>query len=172
MAVAVRRVQFTIRSLMIAVLVIACALALLKKWPEVLAVVVLLGLPLYALSVLFGKVPRGRSAWRFALSVAMLSLIVLGTGWFTARSMIWWSHWNYGSNAHYGSWGWVNYPFACLAIPAGVTALGLFLNIVVLADLCVSRRRFGLLLLLALFALALTAGWFGLFGWLESERLG
>ena len=61
-----------------------------------LAVVVLLGLPLYALSVLFGKVPRGRSAWRFALSVAMLSLIVLGTGWFTARSLTWWFYWKYG----------------------------------------------------------------------------
>jgi hypothetical protein len=168
--VAVRRVQFTIRSLMIAVLVVACALALLKQWPEVLVVLVLLGLPLYGLSVLFGKTPRQRSARRFGMAVVMLSLIVLGTGWFSARSLIWFYRWKYGTIAHYSQWGWVTYPYVLLAIPAGLAAFGLLLNIIVLADVCVSRRRFGLLLLVAAFAVVLAVGWTILFGLLASKQ--
>jgi hypothetical protein len=164
-----RRAQFTIRSLMIAVMIVAFALGLLKRWPEGLLVTVLLGGPLFVLSVLFGKVPRRRSARRFGMSVAMLSLILLGTGWLTARLLIWFFQWKYGSVAHYGTWGWVNFPALCLAVPAVMTAVGLFLNMVVLADMCVSRRRFGLLLVVAAFALALAAGWIGLFGLLASE---
>jgi hypothetical protein len=52
---------------MIAVLIVACALGLLKKWPEGLAVLVFLGLPLYGLSILFSKIPKRRSAWRFGM---------------------------------------------------------------------------------------------------------
>jgi hypothetical protein len=166
-----RRAQFTIRSLMIAVLIVACALGLLRRWPEGLLVIVLLGVPLFALSILFGKVPRRRSARRFGMSVAMLSLIVLGTGWFSARSLIWFFQWRYGSVAHYGMLGWLNYPALFVVIPAGVSAIGLILNIVVLADICASRRRFGLLLLVAAFALALAFGWLGLFGLLTSATL-
>jgi hypothetical protein len=169
--VPVRRVQFTIRSLMIAVLVVACALALLKKWPEVLAVLVLLGLPLYGLSVLFRKIPRQRSARRFGMSVVMLSLIMLGTGWLSARSLIWFVQWQYGSSTRYGMFGGAgNYAPLCLAIPAGLTAFGLFLNIVVLADICVSLRKFGLLPLVAAFAFVLAVSWIALFGWLNLER--
>jgi hypothetical protein len=167
--VAVRRVQFTIRSLMIAVLVVACALALLKQWPEVLVVLVLLGLPLYGLSVLFGKTSRQRSARRFGMAVVMLSLIMLGAGWFSARMLIWLYRWQSGSTGHYGMWGY-DYPPLCLAVPAVLTACGLFLNIVVLADICVSRRKFGLILLVAAFAFALAVGWMVLFGSLNSER--
>jgi hypothetical protein len=168
--VSVRRLQFTIRSLMIAVLAVACGLALLKQWPEVLAVLVLLGLPLFGLSVLFGKTPRRRSARRFGLSVVMLCLITLGSGWFLARSSIWLYHWKFGSSSHYSRWGWVNYPYSLLAIPAGLTAFVLFLNMIVLADICLSRRRFGLLLLVAAFALALSCSWLVMFGLLASER--
>jgi hypothetical protein len=147
---------------MIAVMIVACALGLLKRWPEGLLVTVLIGGPLYVLSVLFGKVPRRRSARRFGMSVAMLSLIVLGTGWLSARLLIW-------TVAHYGIWGSVNYPSYCLAIPALMTAVGLFLNMVVLAEMCISRRRFGLLVVVTAFGLALAAGWIGLFGLLASE---
>ena len=53
-----RRAQFTIRSLMIAVMIVAFALGLLKRWPEGLLVTILLGVPLFVLSALFGKVPE------------------------------------------------------------------------------------------------------------------
>ncbi len=160
-----RRVQFTIQSLMIAVLIVACALGLLKKWPEGLAVLVFLGLPLYGLSILFGKIPKRRSAWRFGMSVVMLSLIMLGTGWLSARSAIWLFQWQHGSGPAARG-----YPEVCLVIPAILSAFGLFLNVVVLADLCVSRRRFGLLLLVAVFALMVAFAWTVLFGWLASEN--
>jgi len=45
-----RRVQFSIRSLMIAVVIVACVLALLKKGPESLLLVLLLGIPMAVLS--------------------------------------------------------------------------------------------------------------------------
>ena len=165
-----RRVRFTIRSMMIVVLIVACALGLLRRWPEGLLVLVLLGVPLFVLSILFRKVPRRRSAWRFGMSLAMLSVIVLGTGWFSARFLIWFFRWQHGSTAHHGMLGWVNYPALFVVIPAGASALGLILNMIVLADLCASRRRFGLLLLVAAFAVALAVGWIGLFGLLASER--
>jgi hypothetical protein len=168
--VRLHRIQFTIRTLMIVVLFVACALALLQKWPEGLLVFVLLALPLAGLSLLFGKIPRRRSAWRFGLSVAMLSLIMLGTGWFSARSAIWFFQWQHGSLARGGVWSGGGYPEFCLTIAAIVTAFGLFLNTVVLADICVSHRRFGLLLLVAGFALALAIAWFTLFAILNSER--
>ena len=155
---------------MIAVVVVACGLALLKRWPEGLAVLVLLGLPLYGLSKLFGKIPRERSAWRFGMSVVMLSVIMLGTGWFSARVMIWIFQWQRGLSAHYPMWVEGGYPPLCLAIPAGLTALGLFLNIVVLTDLCISRRRFDVLAGVPVLAMALALGWIGLFGWLSVGR--
>jgi hypothetical protein len=162
-----RRIQFTIRSLMIAVLVVACVLAFLKRWPEGLAVLVLLGLPLYGLSVIFGKIPRRRSAWRFGMSVVMLSVIILGTGWFSARVLIWIFEWQHGPSAHYRMWVEGGYRPWCLAIPAGLTACSLFLNIVVLTDLCISRRRFDVLAGVPVLAMALALGWIGLFGWLS-----
>jgi hypothetical protein len=168
-AVRARRVQFTIRTLMIAVCVVGCALGLVKRWPEGLAVLVLLGLPLYGLSVLFGKIPRGRSAWRFGMSVVMLSVIMLGVGWFSARVLISAYRMHYVPNMNQGMWGESSYSL-CLAIPAAVTAFGLLLNIVVLTELCVSRRRFGILLLVPALAVALALGWIGLFGWLAAER--
>ncbi len=152
---------------MIAVLVVACVLAFLKRWPEGLAVLVLLGLPLYGLSVLFGKIPRRRSAWRFGMSVVMLSVIILGTGWFTARVLIWIFEWQHGRSAHYRMWVEGGYRAWCLAIPAGLSACGLLLNIVVLTDLCISRRRFDVLAGVPLLAVALALGWMGLFGWLS-----
>jgi hypothetical protein len=151
------------------VVVVACALALLKRWPEGLAVLVLLGLPLYGLSVLFGKIPRGHSAWRFSMCVVMLSLIMLGTGWLCARTFIWMMQWQGTYFASYRPWAYLGPPPLYLAIPAGLTAIGLFLNVAVLADLCFSRRRLSLLPLVAAFALALAFTWTGLFGWLASE---
>ena len=166
-----RRAQFTIRSLMIAVLIVACALGLLRGSPEGLAVLVLLGLPLLGLSILFGKTPRRRSARRFGMAVVMLSLIMLGTGWLAARSLIAFFRWQEGSVAREGMWGRGESAPLCVAIPAGVTALGLFLNIIVLAEVCVSRRRIGFLPLVAVLAMALAVGWIGLFGWLAAEAL-
>jgi hypothetical protein len=163
-----RRIQFTIRTLMIAVLVVACGLAFLKRWPEGLVVLVLLGLPLYGLSVIFGKIPRGRSAWRFGMSVVMLSVIILGTGWFSARVLIWIFQWQHGASAVYRVWVAGGYPPWCLAIPAGLTACGLLLNIVVLTDLCIARRRFDVLAGVPVLAMALAVGWIGLFGWLST----
>ncbi len=133
-------------------------------------VLLLLGLPLYGLSVLFGKIPRGRSAWRFGMSVVMLSVIMLGLGWFSARVLISAGRIQHAPNTGHGTWAEGPYPLLCLAIPAAVTAFGLFLNIVVLAELCVSRRRFGILLLVPAFAAVLALGWIGLFGWLAAER--
>ena len=165
-AVRARRVQFTIRTLMIAVVVVACALALLKRWPEGLVVLVLLGVPLYGLSVQFGKIPRERSAWRFGTCVMMLSVIMLGAGWFTARLLIWVIRWHGDIVTLYRTWPYGEGPL--FWIPAGLTAIGLFLNIIVLVDLCCSRRQFVLLPLVAMFAIALACGWVGLFGWLAS----
>ena len=154
---------------MIAVGVVACALALFKGWPLGLAVLGLLGAPLYGLSVLFGKIPRERSAWRFGMSVVMLSVIMLGIGWFSARVLISIFMWRHEPGTHQRLWDESGYPLLCLAIPAGLTAIGLFLNVAVLADLCFSRRRLSLLPLVVAFALALAFTWTGLFGWLASE---
>jgi hypothetical protein len=168
-AVRARRVQFTIRTLMIAVCVMACALAFLKRWPEGLAVLLLLGLPLYGLSVLFGKIPQRRSAWRFSMCVAMLSVIMLGMGWFSARVLIWMIQWQGVPVFPYRPWTYHAAPPLYLAIPAGLTAIGLFINLAVLTDLCCSRRQFALLPLVVTFAITLACGWAGLFGWLASE---
>jgi hypothetical protein len=154
---------------MIAVLVVACGLALLKRWPEGLAVLVLLGLPLYGLSVLFGRIPRGHSTWRFGMSVVMLSVIMLGTGWFCGRVLIWMIEWHGGTVVPHRAWGYHATPPLYLAIPGGLTAVGLLVNVVVLGDLCCSRRQFALLPLVATFALVLACAWTGMFGWLAAE---
>src|SRR5262249_20411766 len=127
-AVRARRVQFTIRTLMIAVVVVACGLAFLKQWPEGLAVLVLLALPLYGLSRLLGKIPERFSAWRLGMCVAMLSVIMLGVGWSSARGLMSMAEWQGGHTAIYRAWvsggAWPLH----VAIPAGLTAIGLLLN--------------------------------------------
>ena len=75
-----QRIQFTIKSLMIAVLIVACSLALFQKGPECVLVIVLLGIPLAGSSKLMGKVPPRRTSWRFGISAVMLGLIILGGG--------------------------------------------------------------------------------------------
>ena len=167
-----RRIQFTIRSLMIAVLIVACSLALLKKWPECLLVVVLLGIPLAGLSKLLGKVPPRRTSWRFGISAVMLGLIILGAGWFCGRLVLWFFQRQEGSRVLQGLSRTPDYRFLGVALPAVVTAFGLILNLVVLADTCITRRRFDLLLLVGVYALMLTIAWCILFGWLAHETVG
>ncbi len=167
-----RRIQFTIRSLMIAVLIVACTLAMLKKWPESLLVVVLLGIPLGGLSKLLGKIPPRRTSWRFGISAVMLGLIILGAGWFAGRSALWFFQRNEGSTVLEEISRRPDYRFLGVALPAMVTAFGLILNFLALAEICVTRRRFGLLLLVVIYALLLTIAWCILFGVLGAEAHG
>jgi hypothetical protein len=154
---------------MIAVLIVACSLALLKKWPECLLVVVLLGIPLAGLSGLLGKVPPRRTSWRFGISAVMLGLIILGAGWFWGRSVLWFFERQEGLTAVPGTSRSRHAELLGVTIPAIVTAFGLILNLLALADTCVTRRRFGLLLLVAIYALMLTIAWCILFGVLNAE---
>ena len=134
-AVHLRRLQFSIRSLMIAVVVVACTLALLKKGPESLLVVLLLGTPLAVLSVVLARVPKRCSGQRFGISALMLGLIFLGAGWFSARSAIWVFQREAGTVALNSTIHASSYRFFGVAMPAGATAFGLILNLIALADI-------------------------------------
>jgi hypothetical protein len=170
-AVAVNRIQFSIRSLMIAVLVVACALALLKQGLECLVALILLGIPLSVLNILLGKVPRRNSAGRFGISAGMLGLIILGLGWFWARVAISYFQRQAGTVALEGTSLARTYNLLGLKLPAGVTAFGLFLNFLVLVDFCTTRRRFKMLLLVMGYGFVLAIAWTALFGWLAVALL-
>jgi len=167
-----RRVQFTIRSLMIVVLIVACSLALLKKWPECVLVIVLLGIPLAGLSKLLGKVPPRRTSWRIGISAVMLGLIILGVGWFSARVATSILQRQEYSAVLVGARRARGYRVLSVGLPAVVTALGLILNLLALTETCITRRRFGLLILVALYAFMLTIAWCILFGFLAYEDVG
>jgi hypothetical protein len=153
------------------VLIVACSLALLKKWPECLLAVVLLGIPLAGLSKLLGNVPPRRTSWRIGISAVMLGLIILGVGWFSARVATWILQQQEGFIAivklNRGRGDRVRMAF--VAIPAVVTAFGLFLNVLALAETCIGRRRFGLLILVAIYAFMIAGAWCALFGLLAYE---
>ena len=83
------RLRFTIRSLMIAVAVIAGLLALLTAWTEFLPVLIVVGIPMASSAGLLARVPPHRPRWRFLILTLMLGWIILGCGWLWARSAIW-----------------------------------------------------------------------------------
>ncbi len=75
------RLRFSIRSLMIAVAVIAGLLALLTAWTEFLPVLIVVGIPMVGSAGLLACVPPHRPRWRFLILTQMLGWIILGCGW-------------------------------------------------------------------------------------------
>jgi hypothetical protein len=154
------RPRFTIRSLMIAVAVIAGLLSVLTTWTEFLPVLILVGIPLVGLTGLLVRVPPQRPVWRLWIFTVMLGFVILGGGWLWARLAIGIFRWKTGSprlegSGYYAKWGW--------GIPCMVTGICLIVHILVLAIACVDRRRFGLFLLVVGYALAMALSWFLLF---------
>jgi hypothetical protein len=180
------RLRFTIRSLMIAVAVIAGLLALLTAWSEFLPVLIVVGIPMASSAGLLARVPPHRPRWRFLILTMMLGWIILGCGWLWARSAIWVFQQQEGTvnlqraarAAEYAFWG--------LGFPRMTTGLGLVVIVLVLAIDCARqglfspavrgrsmadyKRRiraffgsFGVMLLVMGYAFALAFGWFLLF---------
>ena len=156
---------------MIVVLIVAFSLALLTKWPECLLVVVLLGIPLAGLSRLLGKVPPRRTSWRIGISAVMLGLIILGAGWLWGRLVLWYFQRPERSGVLAGPSRLPEFRALGVALPAVVSAFCLLLNVLALAETCVTRRRFGLLMLVVIYAFMLAITWCILFGWLAHETV-
>ena len=163
------RVRFTIRSLMIAVAAVAGLLAVFTTWSEFLPVLILVGIPLAGLSGLLAQVPPRRSSWRFGILAVMLGLVILGGGWLWARSAIWFFQWQAGSVALDGASRGAHYRFWGLTIPMKMTAICLVWDVFGLSVVCAHRRRFGILVLVVGYALALVFAYVILFAWLDFE---
>ena len=74
---------------MITVMALGVVFALVRDWFDLWLVFVLVVIPLAGLTGLRAQVPPNRPSWRFGVSAVMLGLIILGVGWFWARSVTW-----------------------------------------------------------------------------------
>jgi hypothetical protein len=163
-----RRSQLTIRTLMITVMALGVVFALLRDWSDLWPVSVLVVIPLAGLTGLRAQVPPERTSWRFGVSAVMLGLIILGVGWFWARSVIWYIQWQEGFQLIYIASRGEDYQFWGSTVPRNVTGVCLLVYIVLLASACTARRR-GLLPVVAAYALALAGSYVILFALLEFE---
>jgi hypothetical protein len=150
-------------------MVLSVVFAMLRDWRVFLPIFVLVVIPLAGLFGLLAQVPPERPSWRFGISAVMLGLIILGVGWFWARSVIWYiqrqERFEAIGNASRGE----DYQFWGLTVPRNVTA-GCFLAYLLgLASACTSRRRRGLLLIVAAYAVALSLYHFLIFSFLYFE---
>jgi hypothetical protein len=184
------RLRFTIRSLMIAVAVIAGLLAVLTAWTEFLPVLIVVGIPMAGSAGLLARVPPHRPRWRFLFLTLMLGWIILGCGWLWSRSAIWVFQQQEGSVSLKGAARAADYAFWGLGFPMMASGLGLVVIVLVLAIDCARqglfspalpggsmadyKRRiraffdlFGVVLLVMGYAFALAFGWFLLFVMLE-----
>jgi hypothetical protein len=99
----------------------------------------------------------------------MLGLIILGVGWFWARSVIWYIQRQESFEAIGSASRGEDYQFWGLTVPRNVAA-GCFLAYLLgLASACTPRRRRGLLLIVAAYAVALSPSHFLLFAFLYFE---
>ena len=149
------RVQFTIRSVMIAVAVIAGLLAMLRLWREFLPILIVVGIPLTGLYKLLAKVPRNRPEWRTWITAAILGYVVLAAGWLWVRAAISFFQPEQGSIAIDGSIGGADYEFWGLTPRARLTGICLAVYASGMAIVCAPRRRRKLLPLVMGYALAL-----------------
>jgi hypothetical protein len=117
------RVRLTIRTLMIGVLAVGGLLALLREWPDLLPVFVLVVIPLAGLIGLRTQVPPQRPPWRFGISAALFGLIILGAGWFWARCVIWYFQTQVGFEAIGAASRGEDYQFWGSTIPSRVTGI-------------------------------------------------
>ena len=161
--------KFTIRTLLITVMVLGVGFAVLRDWPVFLPIFVLVVIPLGGLTGLRAQVPPERPSWRFGISAVMLGLIILGVGWFWARSVIWYIQRQEGFEAIGGASRGEAYQFWGLTFPRNVTASCLLAHVLGLAMACTPRRRRGLLLIVAIYAVALSLSHFLLFAFLDFE---
>ena len=162
-------VKFTIRSLMFAVMAVAVCFAVLRAWRDFLLVFVLVIIPLMGLIGLWTQVPPQRVSWRFGILAAMLGLIILGTGWLWARSVIWHFQGQEWFVAIGGASRGEDYEFWGSTLPGCVTGIGLIVHVLFLTVACATRRSRSLLLLVLPYALALAAVYIILFADLEFE---
>ena len=77
-------VQFTIRSLMIAVFALAGLLGLARVRPDLIPVATLVGIPTVALTERLTHVPRHPPTWRLWIAAGILGLVIIGGGWLWA----------------------------------------------------------------------------------------
>jgi hypothetical protein len=161
--------RFKIRSLMIAVGAVGGLLALLRDWSALVPVFVLVVMPLAGLTGLRNQVPAQRPSWRFGVSAVMLGLIILGAGWFWARSVVWYFQWKEGFEAIGGAIRGEQYQFWGETIPSCVTGICLLAYILFLAVACTPRRRRVLLPVVVAYALALAGAYVLLFAFLGLE---
>jgi hypothetical protein len=167
--VRVRRLSFTIRTLMIAVAALGVLSAMLRNWRDLLPTFVIVLLPLVGLIVLLIRVPPQQESRRYGISAGALGLIILGIGWLWARFAIWRFQrlegfvaiGGAGRREHYRYWG--------STLPELVTGICLMFYVFFLAVACASRRRRGLLPVLMGYALGLAVAYLWLFADLEFE---
>jgi hypothetical protein len=162
-------VQFTIRSLMIGVLAVAGLLGLARVRPDLLPVVMLVGIPIVALVERLAHVPPHRPAWRVWIWAAVVGFVILGGGWLWARSATWYFQRQEGFIAIGGAHRSEYYQLWGSAIPCYVTGVGLVVCLPALILACVRRRRRGLLWLILPYAAWLAVAWLILFADLNFE---
>ncbi len=163
------RTQFTIRSLMYLVAVVAGLLALVLLWRDLLPVVIAVIMPTACLSGLLGEMPQERREWRHWISAARLGLIVLGAGWLWARSVISYFQRQEGYVAIGGASRGTHFEFWGLTLPSTATGICLVVYVSILVLACVPRRRRALLWFVVAYAASLAVAWVFLFADLGFE---
>ena len=126
-------------------------------------------IPLASLTGLRAQVPPERPSWRSVISAVMLGLIILGGGWFWARSVIWHFQRPEGFEAIGGASRGEDYQFWGLTVPRHATGICLMAYVSGLALACTPRRRRRLLLIVVAYALALALSYLFLFILLDFE---
>ena len=162
------RVQFTIRGLMIAVAAVAVFLAVWPARSVLLLILVLAGVPATGV-ILLAQVPWKRLPWRFGIVAFTPGLIVLGAGWFWARTVISSFQRREGfiaigaasRGAYYEYWG--------VTVPSAVTGSCLIALVLPTLVICAIRRRFDLLMGTVGYAFVMVCAYVWLFADLEFE---
>jgi hypothetical protein len=162
----VPHIQFTIRSLMIAVALVAGLLATLLLCPDLLLLLIVVGIPLTGLSGLLARIPAHRPEWRRWIAAVMFGMIVLAVGWIWARGVIASFQradgtYRLGDSADIEFWG--------LIVPAAVTGISLIVYVLGLGITCALRGRLQLMLPIVGYGLSLAAAWLCLFAALRIE---
>jgi hypothetical protein len=149
-------VQFTIRSVMIAILGVAGLLGLARVRPELLPVVIFVAIPVVALTERLVHVPPHRPGWRVWIAAAIGGFAILGAGWFWARAAMWYFQRQGAPDA-------VAYEYWAGTIPAYATGIALIIYVLTLACICWRQPRRRLLWLVFPYAAVLAFACFFLF---------